>query len=508
MRRTYANAQTIPRWLRRLKIGAVILVILLGGDLILDAIKWPFRRGPTISSLERVSACSVEIGRFHGTFFPHPGYVAETVIFTRSPGSASVTLAKIKKLTCRASWFAVLSFTHRISRIDLEGLQVLIPDRIPPPVHKHSAAAIPTVVSDLFASGAVLEIARGSNKSQPERLDFPTLHLSNLARDKALNFELRIIAARLFGTADVTGSLGPLKLADLKGMNIAGNFRLSSFDLRGFKEIAGTASAYGRFKGRLGRTDVEGRVTIPNFEITRSHHQQTVTAEYRAVTDGTKGDVAIDAATVHFLSSTLLVRGSIRGDRGKTALLEVGSHGARVQDLLRLFINGDLAPVNGALNMQAHVLIPPEPESFLKRVQIDGNFKIENGIFTHGATEDKVDQLSARARGRKDHASPVQVMSQIGSRVKLRKEIATLSDAFFAVPGATVRGSGTYNLQDEAIDLRGRLAMRASLSEAATGIKSILAVPLDPFFKKKGAGSVVRVRITGTYAHPRFKMSL
>jgi hypothetical protein len=94
------------------------------------------------------------------------------------------------------------------------------------------------------------------------------------------------------------------------------------------------------------------------------------------------------------------------------------------------------------------------------------------------------------------------------SEVKLDAGIATLSEALFAVPGAVARGAGTYNLSNEAIDLRGKLAMRATLSKAAGGIKSLILMPLDPFFKKDGAGAIVPVRITGTYSHPVFKVLL
>ena len=62
--------------------------------------------------------------------------------------------------------------------------------------------------------------------------------------------------------------------------------------------------------------------------------------------------------------------------------------------------------------------------------------------------------------------------------------------------------------QTEAIDLRGKLAMRATLSKAAGGIKSVFLLPLDPFFKKGFSGAVLPVRMTGTYSHPVFKVSL
>jgi hypothetical protein len=124
----------------------------------------------------------------------------------------------------------------------------------------------------------------------------------------------------------------------------------------------------------------------------------------------------------------------------------------------------------------------------------------------------KVDELSARARGNKarikSKSGPERVYEDLKGHFRLRDGIATLSSALFAVPGAVARGSGTYDVTTEAIDLRGRLAMHVTLSKAAGGLKSALLIPLDPLFQKNGAGVVLPVRIGGTYSHPVFKMSL
>jgi hypothetical protein len=86
--------------------------------------------------------------------------------------------------------------------------------------------------------------------------------------------------------------------------------------------------------------------------------------------------------------------------------------------------------------------------------------------------------------------------------------LGRISEALFTVPGAVARGAGTYDLSNEAIDLRGKLAMLATVSKAAGGIKSLLLMPLDPFLRRMGAGAIVPVRITGTYSHPVFKVLL
>ncbi|HEY1424784.1 MAG TPA: hypothetical protein VGF20_15120, partial [Candidatus Acidoferrum sp.] len=40
--------------------------------------------------------------------------------------------------------------------------------------------------------------------------------------------------------------------------------------------------------------------------------------------------------------------------------------------------------------------------------------------------------------------------------------------------------------------------------QTMTGVKSVLVKPLDPLFKKDGAGTVIPIRITGTRDEPVF----
>jgi uncharacterized protein involved in outer membrane biogenesis len=120
---------TTPRadFARLLKISGRIVAAVFVVSCALLATHWPFTRNATVYSLERVSSSQVQIGTFHEIFFPHPGYIAENVILTRNSNAGSPPLVRIRRLTCRASWFAVLSFTHRVKQMRLEALEVHIP---------------------------------------------------------------------------------------------------------------------------------------------------------------------------------------------------------------------------------------------------------------------------------------------------------------------------------------------------------------------------------------------
>jgi hypothetical protein len=497
------------RLLHLFKVGAVVLLILFGGMLLLLTAKWPFTREATIRSLERVSASDVQIINFQKSFFPRPGYIAQGITFQR-PGSRPI--ARIGKITCRASWLALLSFTHRISRMDLEGVQMYIPAHVPPPVRKHAGAKIKTTVTELFANGAILEIAPRHQGGQTVLFGFPELTLSNLARNNAINFHTLMRNPNPAGDMKVSGTVGPFVVGKVTDTRISGAFQFRHADLTAYKVIAGSLSADGRFQGTVGHSEVFGQAEIPNFEITRSRHSLGLRAEYHAIVNGTTGDVVVQSAQAQFLGTTLLAHGTIGGQKGKTVSLDFDARKARIQDLLRLFVTADRPPLDGPISLRAHVVLPPTHRPFIKRVKLDGNFMISNADFTKLRTQEKVDELSARARGHKAQIKskngPEHVAEDLKGDVRLRDGIATLSSALFAVPGAVARGSGTYDVTTETIDLRGKLTMHATLSKAAGGLKSILLIPLDPFFKNNGVGAVLPIRISGTYSHPVFKVSL
>jgi AsmA-like C-terminal region len=496
--------------LRALRIAAIVLLVLIGAASMFLAWKWPFTRGATIESLERVSASDVKIGRFEKLYFPHPGYVAHEVTFTRDRGSAR-PLATVRKVTCQGSWVDILTYTHRVSRIDLEGAQVYIPRHVPAAIRKHPEENIATTVAELLANGTVLEIAPRQTGSQITRFDFPELVLTNVAKNKPIGFRTLMRNRNLIGDLKAAGNVGPLTFRRIAETSVSGSFQMRHTDLSTHQVIAGILAADGQFRGTLGHAKVAGRADIPNFEVNRSRHPVKLTAEYNVLVNGTNGDIHVESTEAQFLGSTLTARGSIAGTGDKTISLDLDGRQTRVEDVLRLFVKADRPPLDGKLTLHAHVVLPPKQEAFLKKVELEGDFAIADGAFTRSATEEKIAELSARALG-DTHAntkaahSPVTL--EIKSQVHLQEGVATLSQAFFSVPGAVTKGGGTYNLSNEAIDLNGKLAMNATVSKAAGGIRSILLLPVDPFFKKDGAGAVLPVHVRGTYSHPIFKVSL
>ena len=187
--------------------------------------------------------------------------------------------------------------------------------------------------------------------------------------------------------------------------------------------------------------------------------------------------------------------------------LDMASNEGRIQDLMLLFIKAKRSPIAGPVHFKAKVMVPPGHGPFIEKVNFDGDFGINDALFKP-KLQAGVNKLSERASGEKEEENPEDVISDLKGHVILKNGIATFSNVTFSVPGALAHLHGTFNLLNEEINLHGTLDMQAKLSQTTKGVKSFLLKALDPFFKKKHAGAVVPIKITGTYGHPSYGLSL
>jgi hypothetical protein len=93
------------------------------------------------------------------------------------------------------------------------------------------------------------------------------------------------------------------------------------------------------------------------------------------------------------------------------------------------------------------------------------------------------------------------VLSSVEGPAKIENSVASTPRLTFKVAGATATLRGTFRFHDQAVHLTGDLKMDTDISHTATGFKSFLLKPLAPFFKKKNAGAVVPIAVTGTPGH-------
>jgi hypothetical protein len=151
-------------------------------------------------------------------------------------------------------------------------------------------------------------------------------------------------------------------------------------------------------------------------------------------------------------------------------------------------------------------LLPGQDVS--QELQLDGTFDASAARFSKADAQEKVDKLSNRSRGQTDDAADDSVASNFQGRFKLVNGVMHFTDLAFMVPGAAISLNGDYTLANGEMDLRGTARLQAKLSEMTTGFKSILLKAADPFFTKKGGGTLLPIRITGTRDSPSFGLNL
>ena len=500
---------------------AAALAVVASVFVIVVAIQSPFTRDRVAQSLEENVRAKVTFGKFRMVYFPHPGCVAEDVTFVRS-GSAVNTppLVTVRRVEVEAHYLDIIARPGYVARVTLDGLHVQVPPRGAGGARSPSGETSPVRVGEIVADGAVLEVARSDGKA-PLKFEMHALTVRSFAHDSEWSYRVAMKNAEPPGEITSEGKFGPLNLDDLVATPLSGTYKFQQADLGVFNGIAGTLSSTGDFAGKLGEIGVLGAIDIPDFQVLRSKHKVHVTSHFSATVNAKNGDVLLKQVESSFLRTSVAASGSVAGkagQKGKTTSVDVEVNNGRIQDLLLLLASTKHASMNGATSFKAHVTILPLGRAFLKELVMTGDFGVEDAAFRKPSRQAQVQQLSERARGEKtdqdtnqgktkpeaDMEDPNNVVIDLQGHLELREGIAKFTDLSFNVPGASARMDGTYNLWNERIDFHGTLKTQAELSQDTTGIKSALLRPLNPLFKRKKAGAVIPVKMTGTYHDPSF----
>jgi hypothetical protein len=465
--------------------------------------------------LQDASLSKVDIGAFHGTYFPRPGCVLEHVTLQHNPKAGTTPLITVERLRIEGSFPGL--FTKRVRCIRAEGMRVLIPpggeeERFKTP--KRSTF----VIDDLIADGAILEVASREPDKEPLKFFFHNFVLSNVGSHGPASFQARLSNPEPPGEITTSGKFGPWNGDEIGKTPVSGEYMFQQANLGVFRGIAGLLSSSGKFSGVLNRIEVQGMTDTPRFTVTSSSHQVQLRTQFHAVVNGENGDTFLQNATATFWKTTVWSEGSVArkpDQSGKTALVELAAKDGRIQDILLLFARSERAPMSGIVSFHAKASLPPGRRRFLEKVELQGDFGIDAGRFTKSDTQEGVNHLSEGALGEeghhkteKDKDDPETVLSDLKGHVLLKDGTARFSNLSFSVPGALAQMQGTYNLITEKIDLHGTLKTESEPSNTTHGMKALILKVLDPFFKKKRVGYIVPVKITGTYEHPSFGLDL
>ena len=475
---------------------------------------WPFSRQSVLRELGDASQTKVAAAAYHGTYFPRPGCVLEHVTFQHNTKAGTAPLLTVDTLRIEGNFYGL--FTKHLKRIRASGLRLLIPPFGSESFRTPKRSSF--VIDDLIVDGASLEVASRDSEKHPLKFDFHNFAMHEVGSNGPASFEAKFSNPEPPGEITAGGKFGPWNENDVGKTPVSGKYWFQNADLGVFRGIGGILSSSGDFSGMLNHIETKGQIDTPQFTVASSSHQVELRTDFQAVVNGENGDTFLKNVTAHFLKTTIWSGGSVAGQEGqdgKTASLELAAKDGRIQDLLLLFTHSQQAPMSGTVSFRAKVSIPPGERSFLERVELQGNFGIDDGTFTKVVTQADVNQLSKGALGKeaghtpeKADEQPETVLSNLKGHVLLKGGTATFSNLSFSVPGAEAQMQGTYGLVSNKIDLYGTLKTDSEPANATHGIKTAMLKVLEPFFKTKRRGYAMPVKITGTYRRPSFGLDL
>ena len=521
-----ATLQVFRRRRKAIIIVTSIVLVLVAAFVTLLALRWPFTESRVLASIREAWPGTVLLGRFHSNIFPHPGCTIENLVLELpSERSKEPVRATFGKIQIRALYLDLLLRPGRLSSLVTEGLRVEIPVYSPEPSAAESGTneesqngsnkernkgKSSTTFGEVETHDAVLVVNRSGDRG-PLTFAIHRLLMWPVRPDAPMSFEAALTNAEPPGEIQVKGKLGPVRSREPGDLLISGSYAFERADLGVFRGICGILSSAGTFDGPLAHLKVQGSIDIPEFQVTRSHHEVDLRATFNAVEDALHGNTTLENVDASFLRTKVHAEGKIApvaGKSGKTTDLNLRVRNGRIQDVLDLFVTDKMPPMEGATSLETHIIIPPGETPFLKKLAMDGKFSIANAVLTNQSRQQQIDELSKRARGKEKERETEKVTSHSEGNVRLQGGVAQFKPLMFEIPGASVAMSGRFNLLNEQIEFYGDARTAAVLSKQTSGIKSALLKPLDWIFKKKNAGAEIPVKMTGTYNDPHFGLDL
>jgi len=498
------------RLLWELGVGVAVLALLVAGVYVADQY-WPYRYRNVKPLLEQVLASQVTISAYHRTYFPHPGFVAKALTLRRNSAPDLPPVGSTEDLIVQGSWLDLLLFRRRVRLVDIRGLHVVIPpvgsraslEDFPPGSSGDFTGPV-TAVETLIVHGAVLDILRtnGGRYTYPIR----KLIMRNLQQGQAVSYFVDMQNAYPAGQIQATGSFGPVNPKNLGATPVSGKFTFNNVQLDQIGELQGTLSSEGHFSGALAAIEGYAMATTGDLAVGKGH-PSPVNGTVQFTLNALNGNMVLHRVEVKTGATTVEAAGTVAGaaNAPKTTELDLTVSKGRAQDLLRPFLQ-DRPPITGTVALKAHAHLAPQNDEtgFLKRLSVDGGFVLPGERMTNGDTEQSLTDFSQRAQASKPQKTdteetdrPADVLTSIEGLVKIRDGVVSSERLTFEIPGAAAKLNGSYDLRKGTVHLVGNLKMDSDISHVTTGFKSLLLKPLAPFFKKKDAGAVIPIAVTG-----------
>jgi AsmA-like C-terminal region len=494
-------------------VGAVLLTLAALGS------RSPVLRKKLVETLEAKLDADVELQNLHASAFPTLNITGDGLKVRMKGQSEGAPIIEASHFEVSAGFSGLFHRPRRFQFVRVDGLRITIPPETDHDDENDKASSQanpgPVIIERLEAIDAELVIVPDKPDKQPKVFTIHELHMESVGFDRSMPFEATLTNPIPKGHIQTRGSFGPWHAADPGKTPLSGRYQFTEADLGTIKGIGGILSSVGDFAGQLERIDVRGTTKTPDFSVDISGQPVPLDTTFHAIVDGTNGDTYLEPVDAQFLSTKLTAKGGVYGTKdvkGRTIDLDVVMQQGKLEDVLKLAVKSAKPVMTGAITLTTKLLIPAGEARVADKMRLDGQFSISHAHFTDRGVQEKLATLSRRSRGKKKDEpgpSPGQIQSDMKGRFIMRDGVVRFDPLVFDVPGAVVTVAGTYKLRGGELDFAGTFAMAATISNAVeSGWARILLKPFDPLFKRKNAGAVLPIKITGTREDPQFGVDI
>lgn len=436
-----------------------------------------------------------------------------------NPSEAGVQpLIGLQEFRFRAGLFDLFRSPMHVDTVQVHGMTLNIPPkedrRQVNQTMSRRKQKISIVVDKFVCEDTQLIINTYKPGKAPLEFRIGHLEMKDVGRGQPMRFEATLVNPKPVGNIQSDGKFGPFREDDPRETAVEGAYSFTQADLGTLKGVSGILSSTGKYAGTLGRIEVDGATDTPDFRVATGGHGVALHTDFQAIVDGTDGDTYLQPVKARFLHSSLTANGRVvrsNNPLGHDIELNVVLEKARIEDLLALGVKTDPPVMSGEVQMKTRMRLAPGPADVTNRLQLDGCFRIPAGQFSNQKIQDRIDSLSLRSEGEpklaQEHAE-TGVASELDGSFHLKQGRFTFPQLHFAVPGTQANLDGQYSLDGNTFDFRGELRLKAKLSQMTTGWKSLMLKAVDPFFSKRGAGTEVPFKVTGTLSAPHFGLDL
>jgi hypothetical protein len=507
---------------RKLFLAAAVLAISLAALTVWVASSAPRLRDRVVDAINARFESQVSIDSLDPSIFPKPRAAGRTLTLRHNGRTDVPPLITIDSFETAASIAGLVRTPVRLDVVKIGGLTV----RMPPgglnpdksgdadePHRAHAERPSPLLIDRIESRSARVEIHSRRPGRLPRVWDIQNLVMTDFGAAKGSPFTAGLINPIPRGIIDTTGTFGPWH-ADEPGLTpVGGNYVFQNADMNVIKGLDGTLSSAGTYRGVLERIEVEGTTEMPDFSLDLAGQPVSLNTTFKAVVDGTNGDTILERVDARLNNSAIVATGSIvrtQEVKGRHIDLDVTLEGARLEDLMQLAVKAAQPPLTGQIDLVTHMVLPAGPDDVVDRLQLEGAFQLAQARFTNINVQRRITTLSRRGRGKEsdEGAERERVVSNLRGRFTLNDGTLRFSELTFAVPGSVVQLHGAYNLNTQQMNFTGELLTDATLADMTSGVKSLLARLAQPLFNRKGGGSRLPIRISGTRDKPEFGLDM